>query len=554
MLHLALLLSLAALAEAAPAQQIPRWHRFEASLQSDKDYKQPLHEAQVVVALTAPSGAKHTVDAFWDGGRTFRFRFSPDEIGTWKWETAGNDKTDTGLHGQTGSFECVAATARHALAQHGPLRVSEDRYHLSHADGTPFFWMADTAWAAPMMSSEKDWLTFVRDRQAKRFNVVQAITTQNIAAAADATGRQAFYVDGDKLGLEPAFWRRLDGKFDVANDEGLVMSPSFSWAARWHGAGRMLDPGGGVLSDDQLVTLLRYALARYGAHHVVWLFGGDFDYTPEAERWRAIGRRVFGDKPRHLVTMHPAPRKLHHADFKGEPWLGFLGYQSSHSNDERTHRWMVEGEPATAWKLEPRYPIINIEPNYEAHRDGKTQQPITAFDIRRAAYWSVLVSPTAGVTYGAHGIWSWELTRNLPMSHPTTGEARPWSEALELPGSTHMKVLVDVFSAQHRPWWKLRPVPALVVNQPGKAHVGRFIAASRTEDGNLMVVYVPGGPALLDLSKVDPAAKAVWIDPTNGHEVPAALQLGGLATATPPAKNAAGDTDYVLVISRSTGP
>ena len=36
--------------------------------------------------------------------------------------------------------------ARTPLYLHGPLRVAADRRHFEHADGTPFFWLADTWW------------------------------------------------------------------------------------------------------------------------------------------------------------------------------------------------------------------------------------------------------------------------------------------------------------------------------------------------------------------------------------------------------------------------
>jgi hypothetical protein len=546
---MSIFLALLTLTAAAPAQApttVARWTRFAASFESTKERKNPLQEVELQVDFRAPDGQVTTVDGFWDGGLTYRVRFAPGKEGAWTYATRCSDAADAGLHGKTGAFQVTAYKGKNPLYAHGPLRRSQDRTHLVHDDGTPFLWLADTAWGGPLMSDDKEWDTFLRDRAQKRFNVVQVMGTQNIAAAGDRTGRQAFF-DREKIGVEPAFWQRLDRRFDAANDAGLVMAPSFSWAAAWAPAGKALDPGH-FLPEGELVRLHRYAQARYGGHSIVWLFGGDIDYSPEADKWRRVGRKVFGDKPRHLVTMHPAPRKLHLADFKDEPWLGFLGYQSSHSNNEKTHRWMLTGEPAVAWKGTPRFPIINIEPNYEAHRDGHTKQPMSAFDVRRAAWWSVLVSPTAGVTYGAHGIWSWEAAPNLPMSHPMTGVAQAWSTALKLPGSVHMKVLVDVLSQKGRRWWTLRPAPALVT-QP--ADVASWTTVARSENGDqggrLLVAYLPaGGPVELDLTGV--AGKASWIDPTNGRATAAALKLGGKVSAQPPAKNAGGDRDYVLVV------
>lgn len=32
------------------------------------------------------------------------------------------------------------------LWDHGPLQVTADGHYLQHSDGTPFFWLGDTAW------------------------------------------------------------------------------------------------------------------------------------------------------------------------------------------------------------------------------------------------------------------------------------------------------------------------------------------------------------------------------------------------------------------------
>jgi len=58
-----------------------RWTVYELDLTSSQEYDNPFWDAAVRVELTAPSGKKHLVDAFWDGGRTWRLRFAPDEVG-----------------------------------------------------------------------------------------------------------------------------------------------------------------------------------------------------------------------------------------------------------------------------------------------------------------------------------------------------------------------------------------------------------------------------------------------------------------------------------------
>lgn len=94
-------------------------------------------------------------------------------------------------------------------------------------------------------------------------------------------------------------------------------------------------------------------------------------------------------------------------------------------------------------------------------------------------------SPPAGLTYGAHGIWSWETTPKVPLNHERTGVARPWREAMALAGSTHMKRLADFFAPLR--WWDLRPDDNLLAEQPGRKNPERYASAARYEDGKLAV-------------------------------------------------------------------
>ena len=58
------------------------------------------------------------------------------------------------------------------FVRHGPVRVSrEHRTCLAHADGTPFFFLADTVWNGALLSTERDWADYLEDRRAKGFCV-----------------------------------------------------------------------------------------------------------------------------------------------------------------------------------------------------------------------------------------------------------------------------------------------------------------------------------------------------------------------------------------------
>jgi hypothetical protein len=527
-----------AAAGAAPLT-VPQWGLYEAVLTSARDIGDPLRDVRVRTAFTGPGGATHEVDAFWDGGRTWRVRFCPAETGRWRYRTRCSDAANAGLHDRCGEFDCLPAGSDHPLLQHGVPRLSADRRHLAHADGTPFFWLGDTAWNGALRSEEADWERYLDDRRAKGFSVIQVVMTPFRAAPADRDGRVAF-TGGERIRIDPAFFQRLDHRLTAINRHGLVAAPVLLWAIRGE-----QNPGS-FLPEDQAILLARYMVARYGAHHVIWILAGDGDYRGEAaERWRRIARTVFGGRHDRLATMHPGGLHWVADEFRGEPWFDIIGYQSGHGDAESHLRWLCEGPPSQEWLREPPRPIINLEPNYEAHLAYQSRSPITPQMVRRAAYWSLLVAPTAGVTYGHHGIWWWSEGREIPLDHPHTGEAPPWHEAMAAPGSADMHRLRELFASLD--WWRLRPAPELLAEQPGAAAAERFIAAARTEDGAVAVVYVPEDPRVRLRADAISSMQATWFDPRTGERPPAAGaadESGAIAFPTP------APGDWVLLLKR----
>ena len=58
-------------------------------------------------------------------------------------------------------------------AEHGALRVSGDGHALEHADGTPFIWLGDTAWALHQNLRRNEVLRYLDDCAENGFTVIQ---------------------------------------------------------------------------------------------------------------------------------------------------------------------------------------------------------------------------------------------------------------------------------------------------------------------------------------------------------------------------------------------
>ena len=501
---------------------VTKWGIWEQAFAA---HDQPPPDTELNVSVVSPTGSTKIVPGFWDGGRTWRVRLRPDEVGIWAYTTAASDP-ECGLHGTAGTFACTELHGRsNPFLEHGPVHLSDSGTHLSHHDGTPFFFLGDTVWNGAMLSTDSDWDTYLADRLAKNFSAVQFVTQAPwIGAFSNAEGEVA--VSGNaSMPVNPHFFQRMDARMDAINDRGLLAVPVLAWAATWNDNARRFNVGC-FLPEDQLIAFVKYQVARYQAHHVLWILPGDGKYEgEEAEKWLRVGQAVFGDGGHAPVSLHPCGCHWPYEPFRDAAWCNVHGYQSSHNDHNNTIDWIQQGAPSKAWRSGPSRPVMNIEPCYEDHIAGTTQIAFNAYKVRVACYWSMLSAPPAGLTYGAHGMWAWHDREEIPLHHPRTGPGKPWKEAKDLPGATCMQHLVDCFGSVD--WWRLRPDQELLVEQPGADDPNLWVAACRTEEGDQAIVYLPkGGCIRMRIAKLQDGCTGFWFDPRTGNMTEAEIAEG----------------------------
>lgn len=143
-----------------------------------------------------------------------------------------------------------------------------------------------------------------------------------------------------------------------------------------------------------------------------------------------------------------------------------------------------------------------------------------ASSVRKLLYWSLLIAPTAGVTYGGHGVWEWSDGKRPPAAHDHAGIPLPWRGALEMPAAEQIVHLANCFASLD--WWALRPAPQMIVDQPGDGDICQTIMASRSERGDLAIIYIPQGQRVtLNLEKLETDLSAFWLNPRTGSRLPA---------------------------------
>lgn len=488
-----------------------------ATFTADRDYANPFGDVDVIAEVTRPDGSRQTLRAFWDGGRIWRVRVRCEQRGAYRVTAHAADGKNWGEKKFTVNDHLAPPR----------LSISDDRTHFIGGDDKPWFYLADTAWNGALRSTDADWKTYLDQRARQKFTAIQFVTTQ-WRGGRKVLDQQAF--EGLKnITISPAFFQRMDRKFAAVVDRGLTPAPVMLWALQKDDPGQALD-------EADAIRLARYELARWGALDVIWLVGGDGRYDGQVDRWKRLGQAVFEHHPEQIATLHPCGQSWIGEKFADQAWYDFVGYQSGHGGSDNHLRFITQ-KIVERWDKVNR-PVINLEPNYEAHpsyESGKKHPPL---HVRRAAYWSLLVAPPAGITYGNNSIWTWNDKAGTSEGHERLGPTEPWRHGLDLPAVGDMTILRDCFESG--PWSMLRPAPKLVANQPGDKDPKKFIAAAQTQDGSWTVLYTPVKQAI-ELTKT-PSGKAQWFDPRTGRRRDA--KADG-KTLTPP-----DDNDWVLEIRR----
>ena len=158
--------------------QIFCWQSNELKFTATVETANPFLDVELTARFTGPNGETLVLTGYWDGGKTYCVRFAPTAVGIWRYETSASNG-DPGL-AASGEIVCVPYTGELPIYRHGFLRVSSDKTHLEHADGTPFLWLGYTH------------RTFVTEERWDESNCVQY--DSQFRACVDRRAQQGFNV------------------------------------------------------------------------------------------------------------------------------------------------------------------------------------------------------------------------------------------------------------------------------------------------------------------------------------------------------------------------
>ncbi len=357
------------------------------------------------------------------------------------------------------SLVLIGLPGTSSRAEAPKLKVSDNHRVLVHEDGSPFFYLGDTAWELFHRLNREEADLYLRDRAGKGFTVIQAVVLAELDGlhVPNAYGHTPL-IDDDPTRPNPKYFEHVDWIVERAGELGMVVGMLPTWGDKFN---KKWGVGPEVFTPKNARAYGKFLGTRYRDQQVLWVLGGDRPIESDAHRAiveaMANGLNA-GDGGAHLMTYHPSggggsSRWFHDAD-----WLDFNMIQSGHGALDIANYAMIRQD----YDRTPIKPVLDGEPRYEDHPiNWKPENGwFDAHDVRKAAYWA-LFAGACGHTYGCHDIWQmWQ-----PGRPPISAARTPWKKALDLPASHQMQHAKNLLLS--RPYLDRIPDQSLIVGDPG---------------------------------------------------------------------------------------
>lgn len=411
------------------------------------------------------------------------------------------------------------------------LGISSNGRYLVNADGSPFVWVSDTAWRLVNQPSRADADLYLRDRANKGFTVIQTVLV-NDSNPQNFDGQSPF-INNDPTKPNAAYFSHLDDLVNDAQGLGLTLAIAPTWCNKVAG------PKDQIFTADTVKTFGQFLGSRYKGKNIIWMLGADARINTSQDSWDALADGLnAGSGGANLVTFHPRGGFSSSDGYANDPRVQFNMLQSGHTVDSANYDMI-----AADYALSPAKPTIDGEANYEDIPNNlqSGNAPITAYDIRKKAYWS-LFAGAFGVAYGNMNVYQF-WTPGAVSDFPNT-PMTPWQEALNSPGAFQMQYVKKLI--QSRPILSRIPDQSIITSwtAAGSDH----LQATRDANGSYAMIYSASGqPMVVDMSKVTGTIRASWYNPRDGTYTPIGTYSNtGTQTFIPPTIGSG--NDWVLVM------
>lgn len=557
------------------------WEAMEITLQAEHEYENPYTDVDLWVQLRGPDFDKR-VWGFWDGNNVFKVRVVATTPGEWRWRSGAN-VNDPGLVNKSGGFTAVAWTKKEMEDNpnlRGFVRTNPDAPHgFIYADGTPFFLLADTWWAAftwryPLQGKAipRDYVPDANNwcfeggihwLKKHGFNSIAAIASfpnwkrdeldrtirdsagveirsgwpkapdgRRIKDMPDEEGQMPFAFPGKSAGkndlcanydlINPAYWQSMDKKMRYLSDQGFV--PYIETVRRSHFESWR------AYHDfvPSFARYLNYLKARYGAYNLVFslthndgvLEGeGKNGFLHQAMKYYygTYGSMPFG-QPVTAMMSRSSMEYLGHVD--ESPFLTCHSF----GNWNRDHRILKFVEEA--YHKQPFVPGFSNEPYYSWHDvsfgrpDGERVIPNSGRDnyfARAHAYDHFFSGAFGGHVFGS-GSFGGD-TKGEPVFAVPPNWPYIW-QTLNMPIIAQAKYFMEYIHSEGIRYQEMELASQDLSNpRTGAIKMDEWAFMLRDRDKKLAFLYFENGTVRQTIHGMIPEKRyrAQWYDPRTGQ-------------------------------------
>lgn len=442
-----------------------------------------------------------------------------------------------------------------------PLKLSANHRYLVDQNNHPFLIVGDSPQGLMGRLTERDAENYFADRAAHGFNTAGWIdvSTTGRDYPDNATGDTVDgilpfngYVAGgtgythyDLSKPNEVYFRRLDRVIEIAAAHDVFVFIDPVETAGWLETLRNNGP-------EAAYAYGQYLGRRYKQYsNVGWISGNDFN------RWRVPSDDALAQAVAKGIKL-VALEQIQTAE---------LNYQTSSSLDDASWTPIVSLNSTYTYSAtyiqmlhsynqKPIMPAFLVEGHYDLEQVGEPTDYGTPEVLRRQEYWTML-SGGVGQFYGNRYTWTF-----------TPG----WDSYIDTLGVTQLGIWKNFFSSL--PWQDLVPdehhetltagygtfgndevhldAKSFSTTMDPRVSTSDYATAARVPDGSYAVIYMPTARAItLEMSRLCGPATAKWFDPTTGtYRAISGSPFPNIGTRqfTPPGNNAAGDSDWVLLL------
>jgi hypothetical protein len=443
-----------------------------------------------------------------------------------------------------------------------PLKLSPNHRYLVDQNNRPFLIVGDTPQGLMGRLTEQGAEKYFADREAHGFNTMGWIdvacagndypdnttgsTVDGIVPFTGFVPGGSDYTHYDLSKPNEAYFARLDHIIEIAaaHDIFVFIDPmeTIGWLKTLRNNGM-----------DASYAYGQFLGRRYKKYaNVGWISGNDFN------NWRvpaddalvqAVAKGIQSVAPTQLQTVEL--NVFTSSSLDDQSWAPIISLNGVYTYSA-TYIQMLHSYNQT-----PIMPAYLVEAHYDLEQVGQPTDYGTPEVLRREEYWTML-SGGVGQFYGNR--YTWNLTHGWDSYIDTLGVTQldiwkdffsslPWQDLVP---DQHHEALTEGYGAFGDDAVHLDPKSLTAKIEP-RVSQSDYSTAARTPDGSYVVVYMPTARTIaIDMARMRGPAAAEWFDPTTGtYQVISGTPFPniGMRKFTPPGNNAAGDSDWVLLLN-----